>query len=353
MASALPVTFAECGPIFVLSTLSAHARDCRAACFRRPISFFSCAFCASSNASCRCLFSYHEEKLPFCTSMPPRLMDRMWSTQPSKNARSCETSRKPDFLARYRLTSARPVSSRWFVGSSMSRYRPSRAKSSASRIFACSPPESVENGRYSASSVTNSGASSRRRRHCGTSGKLHSSSSSGVSAASGMGYGKYSNPPGAVIVPWWGYWPCRRRRSVVLPRPLRPVRPSRQSVSSWKLTCSNTGSKLPGYVKVRSVIWINAIGMPSFRQPRIPSTIAGDRIGANKKIGCGKRSHSRRAFCACRKMGRRSARRLRDKADFPRKGTTNQTVFTASVLRSCQVFSRRSCACSQTPFCSL
>ena len=211
--------------------------------------------------------------------MPPRLMDRMWSTQPSKNARSCETSRKPDFLARYRLTSARPVSSRWFVGSSMSRYRPSRAKSSASRIFACSPPESVENGRYSASSVTNSGASSRRRRHCGTSGKLHSSSSSGVSAASGMGYGKYSNPPGAVIVPWWGYWPCRRRRSVVLPRPLRPVRPSRQSVSSWKLTCSNTGSKLPGYVKVRSVIWINAIGMPSFRQPRIPSTIAGDRIG--------------------------------------------------------------------------
>ena len=45
--------------------------------FRRPISFFSCAFCASSNASCRCLFSYHEEKLPRCTSMLLRPMDRI------------------------------------------------------------------------------------------------------------------------------------------------------------------------------------------------------------------------------------------------------------------------------------
>ena len=49
-------------------------------------------------------------------------------------------------------------------------------------------------------------------------------------------------------------------------------------------------------------------------------------------------------------LGRRSARKLRDKADFPRKGTTNQTVFTAGLLRSCQAFSRRSCTCSQTPF---
>ena len=112
----------------VLDLVGPRARLPRGLLQTADLLFFSCAFCASSNASCRCRFSYHEEKLPFCTSMPPRLMDRMWSTQPSKNARSCETSRKPDFLARYRLTSARPVSSRWFVGSSMSRYRPSRAK---------------------------------------------------------------------------------------------------------------------------------------------------------------------------------------------------------------------------------
>ena len=61
MASAVPLTFAEFAPSFVLSTLSAHALDWRAASFSRPISFLSRVFCASSKESCRSLFSYHEE----------------------------------------------------------------------------------------------------------------------------------------------------------------------------------------------------------------------------------------------------------------------------------------------------
>ena len=77
MASAVPLTLAEFFPILEFSTLSAQSLDCRAASFSRPISFLSRSFCDSSKASCRRLFSYHEEKFPFCTSMLLRLMDRM------------------------------------------------------------------------------------------------------------------------------------------------------------------------------------------------------------------------------------------------------------------------------------
>ena len=77
MASAVPLTLAEFFPILEPSTLSAHTLDCRAASCSRPISFFSCWFWDSSKASCRCLFSYHEEKFPRWMSMLLRLMDRM------------------------------------------------------------------------------------------------------------------------------------------------------------------------------------------------------------------------------------------------------------------------------------
>ena len=40
------------------------------------------------------------EKLPRWSSMPLGLMERMWSTQPSRNARSWDTSRKPRLLLR-------------------------------------------------------------------------------------------------------------------------------------------------------------------------------------------------------------------------------------------------------------
>ena len=71
------------------------------------------------------------------------------------------------------------------MGSSMSRKRFSREKSIASSSLDCSPPDSVENGRYSASSDISSGASSRRNRHGGTSGQMRASSSMGDCAASG------------------------------------------------------------------------------------------------------------------------------------------------------------------------
>ena len=65
-------------------------------------------------------------------------------------------------------------------------------------------------------------------------------------------YGKYANSTGAEIVPRYSSSPISSRSKVVFPLPFRPIRPSRQSVSSWRLTCSKIVSKLPSYPKVRS-----------------------------------------------------------------------------------------------------
>lgn len=42
------------------------------------------------------------------------------------------------------------------------------------------------------------------------------------------------------IFPLYSYFPSRRFRKVVLPRPFLPTKPSFQSVSTWKLTFSKT-----------------------------------------------------------------------------------------------------------------
>src|SRR5699024_12772898 len=91
--------------------------------------------------------------------------------------------------------------------------------------------------------------------------------------------------------PLYSYSPSSSLKNVVLPRPLRPMKPSFQRVSSCRLTSSKMGSKLDGQENDRCSIWINAKGHPSFAQKqaagRFPrpsvrkaAPAAGGRTGA-------------------------------------------------------------------------
>lgn len=200
MASASPVTLAECGPIFVFSTLSAHARDCRAACFRRPISFSAVH---SAPVQTRPAAAYFHTMRKNCPAAPRCCCglwigyDRRSRLKTRGHARRAENRTFRQIPADERA--ARLVQMiRWLVDEQIPALPREQQRQQKLCLFAAGKRG---NKRYSASSVTASGASSRRNRHSGTSGKLRSSSSSGVSDASGTGYGKYSNPPGAVIVP--------------------------------------------------------------------------------------------------------------------------------------------------------
>ena len=62
--------------------------------------------------------------------------------------------------------------------------------------------------------------------------------------------------------PRYGYSP-KQAQKVVLPRPFRPINPSFQLVSIWKVTCSNTLSGLPSYPNVRSFTCIKANAIAS------------------------------------------------------------------------------------------
>ena len=177
-------------PIFARSALSAHCAFSRAAASRRPISFLSRSFSASSYLSRRSLFSSHVEKSPWVTSISARFIERMWSTQPSRNARSCETRMKPRLRRRYRATRSRPASSRWFVGSSISRKSSSLVNIAASWSFVRSPPESESNGRSSSASSSPSMAISRRRRHSSPSLTTSASASAAGRAVSCSAIGK-------------------------------------------------------------------------------------------------------------------------------------------------------------------
>ena len=87
-------------PNLLFSVRSDQAEVLRADSSSRLMSRFSFSCRASSKASCRLRSSHQEEKSPRRTSMPVRLMARIWSTHRSRNARSWDTSRKPRFRDR-------------------------------------------------------------------------------------------------------------------------------------------------------------------------------------------------------------------------------------------------------------
>lgn len=107
-------------PYLLRSTRSDQLSVRRAACSSRRISPFSFSFWASSRRSRASFSRNHTEKFPWISSCPAGFRARMWSTHPSRKARSWETSRNPRRSPRrYRAVSARPASSRWLVGSSI------------------------------------------------------------------------------------------------------------------------------------------------------------------------------------------------------------------------------------------
>ena len=69
--------------------------------------------------------------------------------------------------------------------------------------------------------------------------------SSGVSSGFSTSNGKYSKLTEAEMVPLYAYFPSSRFKNVVLPLPLRPIKPHRQFVSMEKDAFSKTLSKLP------------------------------------------------------------------------------------------------------------
>ncbi len=79
---------------------------------------------------------------------------------------------------RYRATSSRPWLSRWLVGSSMSRNRPSAQNSAASSTLVCSPLDKVLKLRQRTPSSTSSSPSSRSSRHRSAPGQASSNISS-------------------------------------------------------------------------------------------------------------------------------------------------------------------------------
>ena len=118
------------------------------------ISFFSFSFCVFSNACRFWKFSVKTLKLPLCTSMSVLFIESIWSTHPSRNARSCETKINPFLAFKYSATFFLPSSSRWFVGSSISRKLPSFRNRAASSSLVLSPFDRVLNGRYRTSAST-------------------------------------------------------------------------------------------------------------------------------------------------------------------------------------------------------
>ena len=141
-------------PYFDASIRSDQTEVLWAAFCKLSMLFFSFTFWASSNSCWRWKLVNQVEKFPLCTSMFDRLIDRIWSTQPSKKQRSWETKINPFFRFRYAETVSLAFISKWFVGSSISKKCPSFRKRAASSTLVCSPLESVKNGLQSTSSRT-------------------------------------------------------------------------------------------------------------------------------------------------------------------------------------------------------
>ena len=131
-------------PILEASTWSDHPAERSADFCSLLISFFKRSFCNSSDSCLRSKFSIQDEKFPLCTSISARFIDKIWSTHPSKNRRSCDTSIKPFFLLRYSDTFSRAAVSKWLVGSSKIKHGVCCANALASITLCCSPPDNVE-----------------------------------------------------------------------------------------------------------------------------------------------------------------------------------------------------------------
>ena len=135
-------------PILLFSLFSDQLRTLFAASLSLLISFLCFSFSATAKLSFFSLFSHQEEKLPACTSMVLRFSTSTWSTQASSKSLSWETRIKPFFDARYCFTIFRLLSSRWLVGSSISRKSFSPENRIANITLVCSPKLSVFHGRY-------------------------------------------------------------------------------------------------------------------------------------------------------------------------------------------------------------
>ena len=132
--------------------------------------------------------------------------------------------------------------------------RSSSRNIAASISFVRSPIESVENFLCSVSSPSPSLVVSRISSHSSCE-PISSLIASTASASSSTWYGKYLNSADEIMLFPASSSPESSFRSVVFPFPLRPVRPSRQFVSSLNETLSNTLSP-PSYAKVRFLISI-------------------------------------------------------------------------------------------------